>query len=81
MKTKDLKVTAMLYVKEDSNLKDEEKISIMEFIKSSSKQQVEYLLLTGEGKEELTKEDEKLIKDSEKSLYEKVKEFKDHIEA
>lgn len=81
MDTKDLKVTAMLYVKEDSNLKDEEKISIMEFIKSSSKQQVEYLLLTGEGKEELTKEDEKLIKDSEKSLYEKVKEFKDHIEA
>jgi len=81
MDTKDLKVTAMLYVKEDSNLKDEEKISIMEFIKNSSKQQVEYLLLTGEGKEELTKEDEKLIKDSEKSLYEKVNEFKDHIEA
>lgn len=80
MDTKDLKVAAMLYVKEDSNLKDEEKISIMEFIKNSSKQQVEFLLLTGKGKEELTKEDEKFIKDSEKSLYEKVNEFKKFIE-
>ena len=80
MDTKDLKVTAMLYVKENSNLKDEEKISIMEFIKSSSKQQVEFLLLTGEGKEEFAKEDEKFIKDSEESLYKKVTEFKKFIE-
>ncbi len=80
MDTKDLKVTAMLYVKEDSNLKDKEKISVMEFIKSSSKQQVEFLLLTGERKEELTEEDEKFIQGSEKSLYEKVNEFKKFIE-
>ena len=80
MKTKDLKVTAMLYVKEDSNLKDEEKISIMEFIKGSSKQQVEHLLLTGEMKEELTEDDINAVKASEKSLYEKVDEFKKFTE-
>ena len=80
MDTKELKVTAMLYVKEDTKLSDEEKIYVMNFIKESSKEQVEHLLLTGEMKEELTEDDTNAVKASEKGLYEKVSQFKKHIE-
>ena len=76
METKDLKITAMIYVKEHEILEDEEKISIMEFIKDSSKEQVEFLLLTGEVKDKLTEDDENKIKESEKDLYEKINQFK-----
>ena len=63
MNTTDLKIFAMYYVMEHDNLLKEEKIAVMEFIKDNSEDHVKHLLLTGEVKYELVKEDLDFIKE------------------
>jgi hypothetical protein len=48
MNTTDLKIFAMKYTRDHKELQNDEKISVMEFIKEASEDQVLYLLQTGE---------------------------------
>ena len=48
MDTKELKIFAMKYAKDHKELTNEEKISVMEFIKDANEDQVLFLLQTGE---------------------------------
>jgi len=59
---KQLKIFALNYVKEHDNLTKEQKLGVAEFIMEASDEQVKFLLTTGEVKDKLTEEDNKLLK-------------------
>ena len=54
MNTIDLKIFTMFYINEHDNLTKKEKLELMLFVREASKEQVGYLLITGEVQNKLT---------------------------
>ncbi len=71
---KTLKIFALKYVKKHDLLK-EEKLAIGKFIVEADDNQVKFLLLTGEVKDSLTEDDQKLVKEKSSALSEKMGEL------
>jgi len=78
---KNLKIFALKYVKLHNDLLKEEKLAIGEFIMEASDKQVSYMLLTGEVKDKLTKEDINFIKTSWSKLQSKINKVKSKMGA
>ena len=66
---KDLKIFALEYVKIHDDLLKEQKLAIGKFIMEASDDQVKYMLLSGEVKDKLTREDLKFTKESWQGQY------------
>jgi hypothetical protein len=60
-----LKIFALEYVKLHDNLTKEQKLGVGRFIVEANDDQINFLLLTGEVKDKLTKEDKSLIETSD----------------